>query len=71
MKSSKYNFNRNLYLKILITFCIFITFNIIIFSYVKNITLDFSKDKLYTLSENTIDILKGIKEPIKIQLFFF
>lgn len=70
MKSSNYNFKRNFYLKILITFCIFITFNIIIFSSVKNITLDFSKDKLYTLSENTIDILKGIKEPIKIQLFF-
>ena len=60
----------NIFFKIFIIFCFFISFNIIFFKGVKNIAFDFTKDKLYTISKNTVDVIQDINEQIKIQLFF-
>ena len=60
----------NIFFKIFIIFCFFISFNIIFFKGIKNIAFDFTKDKLYTISKNTVDVIQDINEQIKIQLFF-
>ena len=58
------------YLKFIIFTLLFLFFNVILSGILVNTKLDLTADRLFTLSNNTKDIIKELNEPIKIQLFF-
>ena len=49
---------------------LFIGSVILVNSLVTSLRLDLTEDKLYTLSEGTVNILKGLEEPIRFDLYF-
>jgi len=58
------------FLKFIIFTLLFLFFNVILSGILVNVKLDLTADRLFTLSNNTKDIIKELNEPIKIQLFF-
>jgi ABC-type uncharacterized transport system involved in gliding motility auxiliary subunit len=58
------------FLKFIIFTLLFLFFNVILSGILVNTKLDLTADRLFTLSNNTKDIIKELNEPIKIQLFF-
>ena len=58
------------FLKFIIFTLLFLFFNVILSGILVNSKLDLTADKLFSLSNNTRDIIKELNEPIKIQLFF-
>ena len=57
-------------LKIFFAVTFFLLINIISFKLITNIKVDLTSNKLYTVSDNTKEIISNIKEPINIKLFF-
>ena len=57
-------------LKIFFAITFFLLINIISFKLITNIKVDLTSNKLYTVSNNTKEIIRNIKEPINIKLFF-
>ncbi len=49
---------------------VFLFFNLIIGKILINTKLDLTSDNLFTVSENTTSIIRGLNEPINIKLFF-
>ena len=58
------------FLKFIIFTLLFLFFNVILSGILVNSKLDLTADRLFSLSNNTRDIIKELNEPIKIQLFF-
>ncbi len=58
------------FINLLVALVVFISFNIIIAKVVINKKIDFTSDKLFTLSKNTKSIVQDLNEQIKIKLFF-
>ena len=54
----------------LIAFLSLLVLNIIISNTLINNKIDLTNDKLYTLSSNTINVIKNLNEQIKVQFFF-
>ena len=57
-------------LKFIVFSLLFLFINIISFNYMTNTKIDLTIDKLFTVSNNTKEIISKLNEPIKIQLFF-
>ncbi len=66
MASSSY---LNQYLKIILTFVLFLCINIIGNKSAIGYRLDLTQDQIYTLSKGTINIINSLKEPIKITFY--
>ena len=58
------------FLKFIIFTLLFLFFNLIFSGILLNTKLDLTSDRLFTVSNNTKEIIKELNEPIKIQLFF-
>ena len=58
------------FFKGLIAFLSLLVLNIIISNTLINNKIDLTNDKLYTLSSNTINVIKNLNEQIKVQFFF-
>ncbi|MCP4179787.1 MAG: hypothetical protein GY756_18665 [bacterium] len=72
MKNNNLNLKTHKYLlsflSILAFLIILININFLIDTYI-NINLDVTKDKLYTLSTGTVNILKNLKQPVTIRFY--
>ena len=60
---------RECLLSMVLYFICFICVNIWIDSNFTNSKIDLTADKIYTISDATNDVLKGIKEPIKLRFY--
>ena len=60
---------RECLLSMVLYFICFICVNIWIDSHFTNSRIDLTADKIYTISDATNDVLKGIKEPIKLRFY--
>ena len=58
------------YASLILLLTVFVLANIVNNIFFKNFRLDFSEQKLYTLSQGSKEILTEIKEPIHIKLYF-
>ncbi len=58
------------FLKFIVFTLLFLFFNVIFSGILTNTKLDLTSDSLFTVSNNTKEIVKDLNEPIKIQLFF-
>ncbi len=59
----------NQYLKIILTFILFLCINIIGNKSAIGYRLDLTQDKIYTLSKGTVNIIDSLKEPLKITFY--
>ena len=66
-----YKILENKVLKFIVVFIFFLLFNLLIPKIFFNSKIDLTADKLFTVSQNTKEILTNISEPIDIKLFFF
>jgi ABC-type uncharacterized transport system involved in gliding motility auxiliary subunit len=70
-KHSKLNWQKTLTIgTLLVAAVLFLAVNIMSNSMLHNLRLDFTENKLYTLSEGSKEILAAIKEPITLRLYF-
>ena len=65
-----YKILENKVLKFIAVFIFFLLFNLLIPKIFFNSKIDLTADKLFTVSQNTKEILTNISEPIDIKLFF-
>ena len=56
-------------LSVFLSILIFFSINVITNNILSSARVDFTENKLYSLSNGTISLLKGLKEPIHIRLF--
>ncbi len=70
MRKIKNNLMKFVFYKGLIAFLSLLVLNIIISNTLINNKIDLTNDKLYTLSSNTINVIKNLNEQIKVQFFF-
>ena len=64
-------FGKNLaFVKIIGSLIFFFLINLVSFNLMTGIKFDLTSNKLFTVSGNTINIIKGIQEPINVKLFF-
>ena len=54
---------------LILLFILFLAVNVLSSGWLTSARLDLTKDKLYTLSDSTIELLKDIKEPITFRLY--
>lgn len=55
---------------LLLAVLLFISFNIVINGNIKSSRIDLTEDKLYTLSEGSLNIIKELKEPLTLRFYF-
>ncbi len=70
MRKIKNNLMKFVFYKGLIAFLSLLVLNIIISNTLINNKIDLTNDKLYTLSSNTVNVIKNLNEQIKVQFFF-
>ncbi|MBT4355566.1 MAG: hypothetical protein HOD13_13490, partial [Rhodospirillaceae bacterium] len=54
---------------LILLFILFLAVNVLSSGWLTSARLDLTKDKLYTLSASTIELLKDIKEPVTFRLY--
>ena len=58
------------FIKIISVVLVFLLFNILSLKLITGIKFDLTFNKLYTVTDNTYNIIRNIEEPINIKLFF-
>ena len=68
-KVSSDNGNRLAIAGLALLLILFLSVNVLSSGWLTSARLDLTKDKLYTLSESTIKLLKGVREPVTFRLY--
>jgi len=55
---------------LLLALLLFLAFNILAGAGLKSMRVDLTQNRLYTLSTGTLNVLSGLKDPIKLRLYF-